>query len=313
MLPYTIKISTKNDLIDQKRGLVELKPGYHIVIRVVPKVVNTTNEFEAFDTYTRKCKLSHESEKLKLLKNYTKIGCEFECALKEAISICKCLPWFYPNDFIEVPMCDMFAAKCFDDIMSNEKHYKDCRDDCLEDCKGTSYMAFPSYIPLNFADICKQKLFKDLFMDDNLVKYMYEDVMMFEHLTMGKWKNSDGSFSGIYALGKNQFCQEYVKNFISIVTIETPTDTVIKSTRVRRVSFNEQLADIGGTLGLLSEMSLLSFVEIICLCFTMVKCTYQTGETKLCKKTSTNNVEECNSNKEETETYLNACHCNGDQ
>ena len=31
------------------------------------------------------------------------------------------MPWFYPNDFTEVPMCDMFAAKCFDDIMSNDK------------------------------------------------------------------------------------------------------------------------------------------------------------------------------------------------
>ena len=117
-------------MIDQKRGLVELKPGYHVVIRVVPKIVETTEEFEAFDTITRKCKLSHESNELKFLKNYTKIGCEFECALKKAISICKCLPWFYPNDFTEVPICDMFAAKCFDDIMSNDKHYKVHNDSC---------------------------------------------------------------------------------------------------------------------------------------------------------------------------------------
>ena len=123
-LPHTIKISTKTNLIDQKRGLVELKPGYHVVIRVVPKVVETTKEFEAFGTNTRNCKLFHESNQLKFLENYTKIGCEFECALKKAISICKCLPWFYPNDFTEVPICDMFAAKCFDDIMSNDKHYK---------------------------------------------------------------------------------------------------------------------------------------------------------------------------------------------
>ena len=140
--------------------------------------------------------------------------------------------------------------------------------------------------------------------------------MLFEHLTLGKWKDSKGEFIKTESsdkLASYEFCIEYVKNYISIVTIETPTDTVIKSTRVRRVSFNEQLADIGGTLGLLSGMSFLSFVEIFCFCFTMVKRTYQTGKTKLCKKTSTNNVEECNSNKEETETNLNACHCNGDQ
>ena len=230
-LPYTIKISTKNNLIDQNRGLVELKPGYHVIIRVVPKVVETTKEFEAFSTYTRKCKLYHESSKLKFLKNYTKIGCEFECALKNATSICKCLPWFYPNDFIEVPICDMFAARCFDDIMSNDTYYKNCKDDCLEDCKGTSYVAVPSYELLNIADTCKQKMFKNLF--SSLI-HVYFDVMSYEYLTMGKWRRSDGSFDYFIKDLPYQFCQEYVKNYIAIVSIETPTDTVIKSTRVKK-------------------------------------------------------------------------------
>ena len=61
-IPYTIKISTKNNLIDQKRELIELKPGYHVVIRVVPKVVETSEDFEAFDVKKRKCKLPHEKD-----------------------------------------------------------------------------------------------------------------------------------------------------------------------------------------------------------------------------------------------------------
>ena len=71
------------------------------------------------------------------------------------------------------------------------------------------------------------------------------------------------------------------------MTIETPTETVTKSTRVKRVSLNDQLAVIGGTLGLFSGMSLLSMVEIICFCLTMVKRTSEAGKAKLCKKTST--------------------------
>ena len=162
-IPYTIKISTKSNLIDQKRGLVELRPGYHVAIRVVPKVVETTQEFEGFNVNVRKCKLSHESEELLLLQNYTKNGCEFDCALKKAMSVCKCLPWFYPNDFTELPICDMFAAKCFDMIMSDEKYYKNCRDECLEDCKGTSYVTIPSYEPLNLEETCDQPLIMDFF------------------------------------------------------------------------------------------------------------------------------------------------------
>ena len=97
---------------------------------------------------------------------------------------------------------------------------------------------------------------------------MYGKVMMFEYLTMGKWKKYDGGFEGYSEL--NQLCQEYVKNYISIVSIETPTDTVTKSTRVRGVSFNQQLAVVGGTLGLFTGISILSIVEIICFCFTVL-------------------------------------------
>ena len=48
-IPYNVKISTKADIIDQKRGLIELRPGYHLVIRVVPKVVHTSEDFENFE------------------------------------------------------------------------------------------------------------------------------------------------------------------------------------------------------------------------------------------------------------------------
>ena len=272
-VPYTIKISTKNNLIDQKRGLVELKPGYHVVIRIVPKVVETTKEFEAFDTNIRKCKLSHESHKLKFLENYTKVGCEFECALKKAMAICKCLPWFYPNDFTGTPMCDMFGGKCFDMIMSNEKYYKKCKNICLEDCKGTSYMAIPSYVPLNYIETCQEPLFQDIF-DELQWSYVY--ITIFEYLTMEKWKNP--------YYNPEQLCQEYLKKYISIVSIETPTDTVVKSLRIKRVTWNEQIAFIGGTLGLFTGISLLSMVEIVCFCLNVFKRYFDTGRNKFCKK-----------------------------
>ena len=130
--------------------------------------------------------------------------------------------------------------------------------------------------------------------------------MMFEYLTMGKWKMPDGWFSGDSNEGADQLCQEYVKNYISIVSIETPTDEVTKSTRVKRVSFNDKLAIIGGTLGLFSGISLLSMVEIVCLCLTMFKHVCHAGKNKLCKKTATTDVEKGNLDKEETETYVKA-------
>ena len=107
-IPYNIKISTKANMIDQKTGVIELKPGYHVLVRVVPKVDETSKDLEEFDVGIRNCKLPHEVDNLQFLQNYTKDGCEMECALNKSLAICKCLPWFYPNKFTGTPICEMF-------------------------------------------------------------------------------------------------------------------------------------------------------------------------------------------------------------
>ena len=80
------------------------------------------------------------------------------------------------------------------------------------------------------------------------------------------------------------FCRNYVPKYISIVTVETPTNTVIKSTRAQRITFSEQLAFVGGTMGLFTGMSILSFVEIICFFFKINEKLWASGTKKLCNK-----------------------------
>ena len=47
-----------------------------------------------------------------------------------------------------------------------------------------------------------------------------------------------------------------------MVNVESPTSSVIKSSRETRVTFLDQLGTIGGTLGLFTGMSILSMVEV---------------------------------------------------
>ena len=84
---------------------------------------------------------------------------------------------------------------------------------------------------------------------------------------MGKWKNGD------YSLGErlNEFCKDYISKYISIVTVETPVDSVIKAKRVASTTFNDQLAVIGGTLGLFTGISILSMVQVVCFLLTITK------------------------------------------
>ena len=87
------------------------------------------------------------------------------------------------------------------------------------------------------------------------------------------------------------FCRNYVPKYISIVTVETPTNTVIKSTRAQRITFSEQLAFVGGTMGLFTGMSILSFVEIICFFFKINEKLWVSGTKKLCNKRKTKIVD----------------------
>ena len=182
-------------------------------------------------------------------------------------------------------MCDIFAAQCFDMIMSDEQHYKKCPERCLEDCKGVSYVAFPSSEPINLVDFCRQPVLYQQFGTTLIgaLQLLYRQITMFEHMTIGK----PNLFDTLY--GGNEFCQDYVRKYVSIVTIETPTHTVIKSKRVQRTTFFDKLATIGGTLGLFSGLSILSMVEIICFCLKVNKHLCLSTRDKLCKKRQTEN------------------------
>ena len=82
---------------------------------------------------------------------------------------------------------------------------------------------------------------------------------MIEFTKQGNWKN--------LATDEDVFqmrCFDYVQKYLSLISVETPSRTVIKSSRIKRHTFAEQLAVIGGTLGLFTGMSILSMVEVVC-------------------------------------------------
>ena len=62
-------------------------------------------------------------------------------------------------------------------------------------------------------------------------------------------------------------CQNYVLSYLSLVTVESPTSSVIMSKREKRITFYDKLSAIGGKLGLCVGMSIFSIFE--CIFFTI--------------------------------------------
>ena len=60
--PYAVGVSRAQTLFDQKINVIPIKPGHEVSIKVIPKLVTTTLEFDQEDVEIRKCKSSQETE-----------------------------------------------------------------------------------------------------------------------------------------------------------------------------------------------------------------------------------------------------------
>ena len=70
-----------------------------------------------------------------------------------------------------------------------------------------------------------------------------------------------GSISDLAASYENgSLCKQYVQNYVSFVSVGSPSTSIIRSRREKRFSFNDQLGTIGGTLG--SMMTIVEFHRV---------------------------------------------------
>ena len=261
---YIVGISDKKTFIDQQRDMIHLRPGHHMMIKVMPRLVRTTADFNDLKRSQRKCKLSQETEGFSFLKQYSRKGCQFECAAKMAVPICKCIPWYYPNDFDEWPICDMFGGHCFEIIMEDSSYYQKCKQQCIPDCHETSYMVLWSTFDLDLDSTCNGRGFHNYHFKQTLRK----------HFAFYNYKTLVEGGS-IPELGKSynngSLCREYVKNYGAFVSVEGGNTRIIVTNRDRRIFFYDQLGTFGGTLGLFFGMSVISFFEVAFLILSLTK------------------------------------------
>ena len=254
-VPYVIGISDQKNLVDQKRKTILVHPGKETMIKIIPRIVETTSDFDTLKMNQRNCKLSYETDGLEYLTHYSRVGCEMECAMRKAMSICKCIPWHYPNNFKMYPICEMFAGYCFDRVMSGDTNYWNCKQQCRKDCHETKYIVIEDVLPINHKKICLEGSSMDKQIKHNFQQYFafhnYKTLVQGEVIPDLAKSYTNGSL-----------CEDYVKSYLGFVNVYGPTSHVILTKRDKAFFFYDQLGTVGGTFGLFIGMSLLSFVEI---------------------------------------------------
>ena len=267
---YTIGITGQNELVDQKRNVITIRPGRQTAIKVIPRLVRTSSYHNDLRLDQRRCKLSEERVGLQFFTNYTRIGCETECAIIKAISICKCLPWHYPSDFKKWPLCDMFGSHCFEEIMSVENNYLGCKFRCLKDCQETEYILLPAVYPMDYKTACHPTSFLYKHFEHNFRKHFA--FLNYKILVKEGIVPPDMS----YGLSNGTFCMEYFQKYVAFVTVDGPTSAVILTERDKSLYFYDVLSTLGGHFGLFCGVSMLGLAEVVILLIMLL---YQT-----CKK-----------------------------
>ena len=115
----------------------------------------------------------------------------------------------------------------------------------MEDCEETSLSVWHKSVPFDIKKVCEPGAYFD--------------------------KSPDLATS----LSNGSVCEWYIRNYVSFVSVESPTESISKSTLDQRISFNNQLGVIGGTLGICIGTSLLSFAEIVLFLCIVFKSLYQ--------------------------------------
>ena len=120
-----------------------LEAGFEYFLDVTPHVVATTDAFKEMDTKQRKCKLQNEIYEKSIFRVYKMENCKYECKVKQAESICKCIPWDFMHNIQAVSSqeeCDLFGRTCFYNAIENlTKSYHDFCNHCIKECDVESY------------------------------------------------------------------------------------------------------------------------------------------------------------------------------
>ena len=153
-------------------------------------------------------------------------------------------------------------------MMAADPNYNGCKYNCQKDCKEIDYIVLPQYFPIDFKKECSGKKLLQSALQAGLQKRHFS-FLNYKALVEGRIEGRviddiATSFSN------GSMCQDYIRDFVALVSVEGPTSGVILTNRDKRIFVYDQIAAIGGNFGLFMGTSMLSFAEVFILLFTLV-------------------------------------------
>jgi hypothetical protein len=229
---------------------MEIQAGNELTVAVRAFATRTTNTFEDMSIDKRNCKLvfyeGAEDIIIDGLK-YSDINCLMQHNIKSGIANCKCYPWYYFDDnsiLLNASICDSFGIACFKQFVQEtlkDEHY--LQTECLEPCSLNKYTS----------SLTNQRPSNQRRHGDPTHDAVFGYFLKTKRSIITKLRHNETLLSF-----ENR---RWAKTSIVHVNFEDPQVTfVIKDAKV---TFEDKLANIGGTFGLFLGFSFVGVIDWI--------------------------------------------------
>ncbi len=208
-----------SEIPDMESQAVLLLPGALYTFVVSPKQVITSSDVKDIKKTSRNCLFSWESDKLKLFKNYTQAGCEFECKLEKAHEACGCTPWDYPHLEEPISMCNKEGEACFKSNFSVSSTVCDCPGSCSYTDYTYNYHEEPLKMTPGFCS---------------------SGIIPRKHFTYYLLTGQTVDKRNWYSI-----CDAFLHNRVTVVRVYAASGSIGRTIRNKRVSLAGQVSQIG--------------------------------------------------------------------
>jgi len=265
----------------------EIRPGYNNIISLSGSQVTADQDLRNLAITDRNCLFEDESSGMILHKNYSYSNCIFECSLlfakqklqEDNNSTYACIPWYFPSPDPLITVCDPWETVDFLENMINNIPDEQCSY-CLPDCSTTIYepslytipfrrcdsgnLGVSRFCALNNKNLPQPMKFATQLSNEYRARNMTPDYLSYMDSNLRTYFENDGD---VFTL--NQKVYDAYDKDIALIQVYFRKSVVFELGSQQRMTWIDYLSTVGGLLGLVLGMGIISFIELIWLCMRL--------------------------------------------
>ena len=267
----------------------EILPGNQNIVTITTVKADADEGLLSLDKNDRNCLFPEENSIMKIHRNYSYTNCMYECSFFYAQQQVfqkynfTCQPWYFPSADDTTSICDPWQSYDFYNFMTGDIPSDVCSD-CLPDCSSMTYDPTVTTIPFEKCDFGNLGLTR--FCSFNSRTYSPMSTKASEDITdeypkiwnapeyIRTLKNSYRfkTLSLVTGANPDTFPPTYnpFETDIAWVQILYKKNTILQLGSQLTMTWIDYLSTVGGLLGLVLGMGIISFVELVWLALRMV-------------------------------------------